>query len=68
MDGPVTPLVVGILVAGRTIFALFSGSASVDNKGLLRKDEPMTYWLIIAIGLVGSIVLFATAYHLRNGS
>ena len=68
MDGPVAPLVIGILVAARTIFALFSGSASADNKGLLRKDEPMTYWLIIAIGFVGSIVLFATAYHLRNGS
>ncbi|MDD1451930.1 hypothetical protein NHF48_014810 [Sphingomonas sp. H160509] len=67
-DGPFAPLVVGILVAGRTIFVLFSGSASADNKGLLRKEEPMTYWLIIAIGLVGSIVLFATAYHLRNGS
>jgi len=68
MDGPFAPLVVGILVAGRTIFVLFSGSASADNKGLLRKEQPMTYWLIIAIGLVGSIVLFATAYHLRNGS
>ena len=68
MDGPVAPLVVGILVAGRTIFALFSGSASADNKGLLREDEPMIYWLVIAMGLVGSIVLFATAYHLRNGS
>ena len=68
MDGPVAPLVVGILVAGRTIFALFSGSASADNKGLVREDEPMIYWLVIAMGLVGSIVLFATAYHLRNGS
>ncbi|MCJ2182183.1 hypothetical protein MTR62_05650 [Novosphingobium sp. 1949] len=62
MDGPVAPLVVGILIAGRTIFALFSGSASASNSGLLRKDAPATYWFIVGLSSISSIFLFATAY------
>jgi len=65
--GPFPPLIVRILVLGRTVFALFSGAASADNKGFLRDDEPITYWVIIAVGFAGAALLFVTAFHLRNG-
>jgi hypothetical protein len=41
----VLPFVVGLLILGRSGFMLISGSASADSKGLLRNEEPLTYWL-----------------------
>jgi hypothetical protein len=66
--GPLPPLIIGILLLARTVYALFSGSASADNKGILREDEPMFYWFVIVAGFIISAFLLVTAHRLRNGS
>jgi hypothetical protein len=61
--GPLPPLIVGIFVLGRTVFALLSGAASADNKGILRDDEPIAYWVIVAAGFAGAALLFIISFR-----
>lgn len=63
----VAPFVVGVLVLGRTVFALLSGSAAANNKGFWREDEPMAYWTVIVTGFAASAFLFYEAFR-QNGS
>jgi hypothetical protein len=63
----VMPLVIGFLILGRSFFALISGSASSDNKGLLRDEEPIIYWITVIAGFAIAIGLFIFAWRNWHG-
>jgi len=59
-------LVVAVLIAGRTAWALFvSGSAANNDRGLTRDDSPLIYWTTILIGCLAVVGCVIASIWLR---
>jgi hypothetical protein len=56
-------LIASIVFAVSTVWMLISGSAGIRLDLWRREDEPLVYWSVVALGLLGTAVTLVMAFR-----